>query len=177
MQRFLKTSAVALALLSATSASAACFYDTIRASTQVEQFYDNQDGTLLDMKTGLIWAVCIYGQTFDTNTNACVGAATQVASWSAALQAQDDFDLAGHTDWRLPNVKELATIVEYACVDPAIRPELFPQTPSAPFWTHTPDSADIDPVVLGRYIDFYDGTEFNDKPEIQRYVRLVREAD
>lgn len=160
-------------------AKAECKYESIKPNTAPDQFYDNRDGTVLDVRTGLTWSLCLYGQAYDASNNSCTGSPTVVNDWSVALNAQDNFSHGGVTDWRLPNIKELATIVEYACFDPAIRTEIFPETPSAPFWTNTADAEDVDPsaLALGRYIDFYDGTEFNDDPAVSRFIRFVRTGE
>lgn len=173
------TSSVMMAFIASVSyaAQASCDYEQIKPNTAIDQFYDNRDGTVLDVRTGLIWSLCLYGQSYDTTSNNCTGSAQPVPLWQTALNAQDNFDHGGVTDWRLPNIKELATIVEYACFDPAIRIEVFTETPSSPFWTNTPDAENIDASTEGRYIDFYDGTEFNDNPSAARFIRFVRERN
>lgn len=46
--------------------------------------------------------------------------------------------LCGHTDWRMPTIKELQSIVDYDRVDPAIDPVYFPNTQSGGYWSSTP---------------------------------------
>ncbi len=58
-------------------------------------FADNGDGTVTDEATGLMWAQSDDGVELD---------------WEDALAYADDSDLGGHSDWRLPNVKELQSI-------------------------------------------------------------------
>ena len=43
-------------------------------------------------------------------------------TWQAALQYCEGLELAGHDDWRLPNVRELQSIVDYGRFSPAIDP-------------------------------------------------------
>lgn len=62
-------------------------------------FLDNGDGTVTDRATGLMWTKADSGKTMD---------------WSGALGFAKDMKLAGHDDWRLPNVKELQSIVDYS---------------------------------------------------------------
>ena len=63
------------------------------------RFHDNGDGTISDMATGLMWQKLDSGRTMD---------------WSGALNYAAKLDLAGHTDWRLPSIKELQSIVDYS---------------------------------------------------------------
>lgn len=61
-------------------------------------FEDHQDGTVTDHGTGLMW-------TRRDNGHA--------VSWKEALQYAENLTMAGHSDWRLPNAKELQSIVDY----------------------------------------------------------------
>ncbi|MDV7186358.1 DUF1566 domain-containing protein [Lutibacter sp. TH_r2] len=62
-------------------------------------FSDNGDGTISDTNTGLMWAQDDDGITLD---------------WEDALAYAESSELGGYNDWRLPNVKELQTIVDYS---------------------------------------------------------------
>lgn len=64
----------------------------------VNKFEDNDNGTVTDKATGLMWQKADDGQT---------------RNWEEALAYTDDLDLAGYNDWRLPNAKELQSIVDY----------------------------------------------------------------
>jgi len=64
-------------------------------------FVGNGDGTITDQATGLMWAQDDSGTGLD---------------WEAALawvQQQNDANYPGYSDWRLPNAKELQSIVDY----------------------------------------------------------------
>ena len=56
-------------------------------------------------------------------------------TWQQALAYCEDLDLAGHTDWRLPDRNELQSIVDYSRSDPAIDP-LF-STVASNYWSST----------------------------------------
>jgi hypothetical protein len=78
------------------------------------RFTDNDDGTVTDNLTGLIWlenANCVGGLTW---ANALT-AANALASGSCGLT---DGSVAG--DWRLPNVKELQSLIDFGFVNPAL---------------------------------------------------------
>ena len=61
-------------------------------------FLDNGDGTITDDATGLMWM---------QNDNG------EGLNWEDALNYVDNFEFAGYSDWRLPNAKELQSIVDY----------------------------------------------------------------
>lgn len=89
----------------------------------VSQFVDNGDGTVSDLGTGLMWMVDDSGEGLD---------------WESALVYCENLEFAGHDDWKLPNVKELQTLVDYSGVYPAIDGNLFNITDEdAYFWTST----------------------------------------
>lgn len=62
--------------------------------------------TVTDSTTELMWAKCPLGQT----GVGCEGYSTEM-TWQEALKIAADSDLAGYTDWRLPNTKELQFLV------------------------------------------------------------------
>ncbi len=62
-------------------------------------FVDNGDGTITDLATGLMWQMADDGIARD---------------WESALEYSEDLQLAGYDDWRLPNAKELQSIVDYS---------------------------------------------------------------
>src|SRR5690606_14572885 len=98
----------AMLLLAAHSAAATCRND-ITASTPDQDFTLHNDGTATHNSTGLMWMRCSLGQTWDGST--CTGAASSFA-WQNALVAAQSHSFAGHSDWRLPNKNELASLVE-----------------------------------------------------------------
>ena len=71
-------------------------------------FIDNGNSTISDNNTGLMWAQGDDGVTLD---------------WENALSYAESSELAGYTDWRLPNVKELQGIVDYSRSPTAIDAE------------------------------------------------------
>ena len=102
------------------------------------RFTINNNQTVTDQATGLIWKRCSQGQSGDS----CAGSASEF-TWTQALQAAQAEVFANQSDWRLPNIKELTSIVEYACRSPAINLTVFPNTPQN-FWSASPDTNDAD---------------------------------
>ena len=85
-------------------------------------FTDNGDGTVSDNETGLMW------QQRDDGTE---------RNWQEALDYCNCLSLAGHNDWRLPNIKELESIVDITRYNPAIDGVYFSATQSSNYWSAT----------------------------------------
>jgi hypothetical protein len=64
-------------------------------------------------------------------------ATTVTATWLGALNYCKNLALDGLT-WRLPNLKELSSLVDISASHPAIDTSVFPGTVSGPYWTSTP---------------------------------------
>jgi hypothetical protein len=102
--------------------------DAIPATTS--HFQDNNNGTISDPKTGLIWKKCSEGQHWLSTNNSCEGTVATY-TWRLALQQTETVNNGnnlGQTDWRVPNIKELSSIVERRCSDPSLNPSVFPST-------------------------------------------------
>ena len=65
----------------------------------VNSFADNGDGTVTDGATGLMW------MQDDSGT---------AVNWEDALSYAENLEFAEHADWRLPDAKELQSIVDYS---------------------------------------------------------------
>jgi len=76
--------------------------------TAINNYVDNGDGTITDNATGLMW------------TQADSGDSTL---WVDALAYAEGSEFAGHNDWRLPNIKELQSIVDYSYSPTATEPD------------------------------------------------------
>ncbi len=118
----------------------------------LNNFKDNNDGTISDLATGLMWQ----------KSDSCSG-----KSWQKALNYAENLELAGYSDWRLPNAKELQSIVDYsrspqttnsAAIDPIFNVSLikdpdgnneFPY-----FWTGTTHLDGRNPFDSAAYIAF-----------------------
>ena len=86
------------------------------------RFLDNGDGTVTDNCTGLQWQK-------DTGNRG------NPLTWCEALAYCENLSFAGHDDWRLPNVRELESIVDYGRFNPSIDPVF--GVSSAGYWSST----------------------------------------
>jgi hypothetical protein len=113
------------------SAHAEKFIRCVRAENGAMYLYndlvDNGDGTITDKVTGLIW----YKNADSTRRN-----------WEAAIEHCENLTLAETTDWRLPNMVEMVSLVDYTDYDPSIDHKLFLDTHTdLYYWTSTSDVA------------------------------------
>ncbi|UJS22798.1 DUF1566 domain-containing protein [Thiothrix winogradskyi] len=99
-----------------------CSNFNIMETTPTSDFTFHIDGTVTHNTTGLVWKRCLEGEVFSDNAtpdnfldDKCTGAAATM-NWQAAMdQAKlaNDSNFGGHCDWRVPNLKELKSTVEY----------------------------------------------------------------
>ena len=124
------------------------YYVRGNANYGVNDFQDNGDGTITDHASGLMW-------TQDDNGSGM--------NWGDALSYAESAGIAGYDDWRLPNAKELQSLVDYsrapsvtnsAAIDPAFNctiitdeggeenyPSYWTATTHASFQENTPGGA------------------------------------
>jgi hypothetical protein len=177
-----------LAACAAANAQQAC-NDRINQSTPTSRFVDHGNGTVTDTRTGLMWQRCMMGYTFSNNgtpgittDDTCAPSATVTFIWQAALQGAVDRNaqggFGGFADWRVANIKELISIVEHKCANPAINATVFPGTPaSAEVFSSSPgnDTVGKPTVAVLHMSDGRDDTTVNEVIEVAaKSVRLVR---
>lgn len=107
-----------------------CNTTSIIATTPTADFIDNGNGTVTHTKTGLMWKRCAEGETWSQAAGVCNGTAS-IMNWQAALQQAQTVNsaaFAGFNDWRLPNIKELASIIEEQCTSPSANTTIFAGT-------------------------------------------------
>ncbi len=97
-----------------------------------ERFVDHKDGTITDTYTGLMWQT----NTADLDEDGVVNLANEdVTTWRQALLYCDELTFAEHDDWRLPNVRELYSLVDHGLLSPPIHP-VFGAAPGI-YWSST----------------------------------------
>lgn len=159
----------------------------IKATTPSSDFTVHNNGTVTHNKTGLMWKVCSEGQQAWSNKyyGDCAGDAATYR-WVDAIELVRKLNTsgghAGYTDWRLPNVKELASILEAQCQQPMINSAIFPRTARVFYWSSTLvntsayfEGPSYDPamgIVFGTGVIMEISTLFGQSP-----VRLVRDTN
>ena len=134
------------------------YFRMVRGNTEYgkNSFIDNGDGTVSDVASGLMWQKADDGSGRD---------------WRESLEYAEGLELASHDDWRLPNAKELQSIVEYSrspqtTNSPAIDPVFETTEMKDPegnaghypfFWTSTTHLDGVNPYEGAVYIAFGDG--------------------
>jgi Protein of unknown function (DUF1566) len=144
-------------------------------SAPTSRFEDNGDGTVTDTQSHLMWMRCSAGQKWSGKK--CTGEPAN-HSWQSAQEMAKAINERGeffYNDWRMPQIRELATITERQCENPRTNLVVFPNTPSAFYWTTSSrpvKEAEESAFVLSFGID---GVKSVQKEETN-HVRLVRTA-
>ena len=102
--------------------------------TNGHNYVSNNDGTVTDLDTGLMWRQV----------------PRTAATWSAALADIEGLTDAGFSDWRMPNVKEMESLVDYTMttftsltnIKPPAHRLLFPSATATSYWTSTTQNND-----------------------------------
>ncbi len=86
------------------------------------RFIDNGDGIITDLYSGLTWQKSLSASTY---------------TWENALNYCESLTLAGYSDWRLPNIKELQSLSDPALKNPAISSAYFQNLTIGNYWSST----------------------------------------
>jgi len=132
-----------------------CFLLFAYVDVMAGDFTDNGDGTVTDDNTGLVWQEGEGGQ----------------KTWEDAISYCEDLSLAGYTDWRLPNIKELESITEDTLYNPAIDTNFFPDANASYYWSST-TNANYSSVAW--LVNFGSGRVDDGGKAGNAYVRCVR---
>ncbi|MGD9732942.1 MAG: DUF1566 domain-containing protein [Desulfamplus sp.] len=137
----------------------------IQSFRNSDNFVINGDGTITDVITGLMWQ--------ETKNNA--------TTWKDALYYCENLNLGGYTNWRLPTIKELGTLIDYNRYNPSINIDIFSDNNPFALWSNTTclgylANAWITLFSLGA-IDDYNGDKDNLNIAPYLNVRAVRNVN
>lgn len=150
-----------------------CDKSSIEESTPTARFNLNADGTVVDKETGITWMRCALGQKWNGDT--CVGNADKY-NWQEAMETvakMNKIAYGGHTDWRVPYVPELASIVERQCFNPRVNLTVFPATPLLAFWTGMEKMGRPDVAYI---LDFDQGNAAPSEKTFKGAVRVMHDG-
>jgi hypothetical protein len=159
---------------------------TVRAGATL-RFVDNADGTILDTNTGLVWEKKSDDGSLHDKDSVFPWSSLvtdTIWDWLAQVNTEGGSGFAGHADWRIPNVKELQTIIDYGRSSPAVDPAFNAACTtgcgvltcsctsiSSFYWSSTTSAGS---ATSAWRVSFSDGRLFDvDKSEVLR-VRAVR---
>jgi hypothetical protein len=165
MQRFTLASLTAVLTLNTAQAQTCNPNITRSAPDSRYQLVVGSGGSeVLDTQTKLVWQRCSLGQTWNGST--CTGTAS-THTWTDALTKAR----AVGNGYRLPNVKELQSLVEEACYNSSINETFFPATPSSVYWSASPIAGGNNGAWN---VHFSGGGTYYGNKYYNGYVRAVR---
>lgn len=130
-----------LALSSAFSLAQECYDAPNLLTSSSKEFIVHDNDTVTHLETRIMWARCLAGVSSRIG-GVCSEGEVALLNWQEALQyvqaLNDSGGLAGYTDWRLPNAKELVSVIEYGCSKPAMNTHVFPNMSEVKVWSSTP---------------------------------------
>ena len=85
-------------------------------------FIDKHDGTIKDTITELMWTATLSADTI---------------TWEDALTLAENSNFAQHSDWRLPNIKELQSLNNESFISPSLDTNFFKITGNKQIWSST----------------------------------------
>jgi len=130
--------------------------------------YNPAGDEVTDSVTGLVWKRCVEGMNWNGST--CTGSFSTF-SWEGALAQAASVAQTTGLAWRMPNIKEINSLVETACEYQAINQAVFPVTPDFYMWS---GSVTIDHSLGARSVHFRKGVDSLYEKNDPASVRLVR---
>lgn len=122
----------------------------------------NGDVVVVDRATGCMWAA-------DGNAAGCNNGDDR--QWDFNIDYARNLDFAGFSDWLLPNINELLSIIHYAKVAPIVDETFFPNTVSDNYVSSTTHFGFTDNVWI---VGFGTGVLVADAKSNSHYIRCVR---
>ncbi len=110
------------------------------------RFTDHGDGTVTDNLTGLMWVKVPHSLSGNSS----------IQTWNNAIDFCNGMSHAGHSDWRLPNVRELQSLIDYSRFHVALPSgHPFSGVQSAHYWSSSAGAGTTD---YAWYVSLYYGS-------------------
>ena len=127
--------------------------------------FSRSNGVVSDSSTNLEWQ-----DDYSDNNNSI-----KQTSWQSAIDYCENLNLDGKSDWRLPNINELTSLVDDTKDNPSLN-EMFQNIYSSYYWSSTSNSNTNESSWI---VDFtsgiqYNNGEFEGSKGTTHYVRCVR---
>ena len=143
----------------------------IPSSTLDLLYIDNGNGTITDINKGLMWHKCPLGY---SGPDCLIKIGANKYNLQDALYEAENNLHGGYNDWRLPNIKELQSLVEIRCYEPAINLNLFPNTPGSIGSNFFSSSMSKVSIGYSHIVNFRYGRSMVALNTELNYVRFVR---
>ncbi len=125
-------------------------------STLIWADFTRSDNIVADSTTGLQWQDDVISSTM---------------IWTEAIEYCESLPLGGYSDWRLPNLNELTSIVDDSRIVPSINTAVFQNVASNYYWSSTTYAGNTSGAW---YVYFNNGRQGGYYKDGSNYVRCVR---
>ncbi len=131
------------------------------------RFRDNGNNTITDLISGLMWV---------KNPGAMgppwgSAGSPDNEAWNQAVDMCAELNYRGHTDWRLPNIHEIRTILDFSKSNPTVDVNFFPWVQNDHWWSSTTHAGF---TTSAYYVNVYHGTTLYDNKGFGKKPRPVR---
>jgi len=156
-------------LVMADANAQSCLPKITPQTISIKNFDFNVPGQALDRLSGRNWDRCVYGQSWNEARSTCTGNPIKI-SWEVAMLIAED------NNKRLPDIKELNSVLDLQCIIPPAHLKIFPNTPGSTkngLWSSTPHLTPDTNITYAWYIDLgFGATNFREvnKTNFVRYI-------
>ena len=141
--------------ISCPNSGEALYGQDAQSTGNAPSYADNGDGTVTDNITGLMWQ-----QSPDTDGNGDIDADDKL-NYDQAVAGAGTLSLGGYTDWRLPTIKELYSLIEFSGIE-------------CSSYEGT-DTSDLVPFIDTAYFDFgYGDTSAGERIIDAQYASITK---